>query len=88
MGLFLDTSDAISTSVPDGLTIPAGVSTGTFPITTHSVTAALKRWGGITAAPKNRQDRARVQAAFNHWAVESGRPLCQLSLILAASVED
>ena len=57
-------------------------------VLTHSVTAALKRWGGITAAPKNRQDRAAVQAAFNAWAAETGRPLCQLSLILAASIED
>ncbi len=61
-------------------------------ILTPSVVAALKHWGapvGLgTAPPKNRQDRAQVQAAFNAWAAESGRPLCQLSLILAASVED
>jgi len=29
-----------------------------------------------------------VQDAFNRWAAESGRPLCHLSLILAASTED
>ncbi len=52
------------------------------------MTAALKHWGATTAPPKNRQDHAAVQAAFNAWAAESGRPLCQLSLILAASVED
>jgi 3-methyladenine DNA glycosylase Tag len=57
-------------------------------ILTPSVVAALKRWGAVTAPPKNRQDRARVQEAFNAWAGESGWPLCQLSLILAASVED
>ena len=57
-------------------------------ILTPSVTSALKRWGAITAPPKNRQDRAQVQAAFNGWASETGRPFCQLSLILAASVED
>src|SRR5437588_4786837 len=57
-------------------------------VLTHSVTAALKHWGGIAGPPKNRNDRAQVQAAFNAWAAESGRPLCQLSLILAASVED
>ena len=57
-------------------------------VLTHSVTAALKHWGAIAAPPKNRHDRAQVQAAFNTWAAESGRPLCQLSLILAASVED
>jgi 3-methyladenine DNA glycosylase Tag len=57
-------------------------------VLTHSVAAALKRWSGISAQPKNRHDRAQVQAAFNTWVGESGRPLCQLSLILAASVED
>jgi 3-methyladenine DNA glycosylase Tag len=57
-------------------------------VLTHSVAAALKHWGAIAAPPKNRQDRAQVQAAFNAWAGESGRPLCQLSLILAMSVED
>jgi 3-methyladenine DNA glycosylase Tag len=57
-------------------------------VLTHSVTAALKHWGANSAPPKNRNDRAQVQAAFNIWAAESGRPLCQLSLILAMSVED
>jgi 3-methyladenine DNA glycosylase Tag len=57
-------------------------------VLTHSVTAALKHWGAIAAPPKNRKDRAEVQAAFNAWATETGRPLCQLSLILAGSVED
>jgi 3-methyladenine DNA glycosylase Tag len=53
-----------------------------------SVIAALKRWGAVAAPPKNRQDRARVQACFNQWAAETGRPLGQLSMILACSVED
>ena len=57
-------------------------------VLTHSVAAALKHWGAVSAPPKNRADRAQVQAAFNGWAKESGRPLCQLSLILAMSVED
>ena len=57
-------------------------------ILTPSVVGALRRWGGIPAAPKNRRDRDRVQACFNGWATESERPLCQISLILAASVED
>jgi 3-methyladenine DNA glycosylase Tag len=57
-------------------------------ILTLSVTNALKQWGVVKAPPKNRADRAQVQAAFNAWAKESGRPLCQLSLILAGSVED
>ena len=57
-------------------------------VLTHSVAAALERWGAADAPPKNRKDRAAVQAYFNAWASETGRPLCQLSLILAASVDD
>jgi 3-methyladenine DNA glycosylase Tag len=57
-------------------------------ILTPSVTGALKHWRAIAAPPRNRQDRATVQTAFNAWAEESGRALCQLSLILAASIED
>src|SRR5215468_8103182 len=57
-------------------------------ILTPSVTAALKHWGAVDAPPKNRKDRAAVQSCFNAWAVETSRPLSQLSLILAASIED
>src|SRR5712675_872083 len=56
-------------------------------ILTPSVTSALKHWG-VVAAPKNRGDRAAAQAVFNGWAAETGRPLSQLSLILAMSVDD
>jgi 3-methyladenine DNA glycosylase Tag len=57
-------------------------------IPTVSVVAGLKRWGVAEGTPKGRADRARVQSAFNAWAAETGRPLCQLSLILAHSVEE
>jgi 3-methyladenine DNA glycosylase Tag len=57
-------------------------------ILTHAVGAALKRWSVIEGPVKNRQDRAGVQSCFNAWAAETGRPLCQLSQILAASIED
>jgi len=57
-------------------------------ILTPSVSGALKRWGVVKAPPKNRADRAQVQAAFNAWVEETGRPLCQISLILAGSVDD
>jgi 3-methyladenine DNA glycosylase Tag len=57
-------------------------------ILTPSVTAALKHWGAVAAPPKNRKDRATVQSCFNAWASETDRPLCQLSLILAASIDD
>ncbi|MBV8119417.1 MAG: DNA-3-methyladenine glycosylase I [Alphaproteobacteria bacterium] len=57
-------------------------------VPTHSVTAAMQRWGAVATAPKSRRDRQAVQDCFNGWAAETGRPLCQLSLILAASTED
>ena len=57
-------------------------------ILTDSVVGGLKHWGAITKPPKNRGDRVQVQAAFNGWAKESSRPLCQISLILAMSHED
>ena len=56
-------------------------------ILSPSVVAGLKHWAGM-APPKNRADRAAVQTAFNGWAAETGRPLSQLSLILAMSVDD
>jgi 3-methyladenine DNA glycosylase Tag len=54
---------------------------------TPSVVAALRRWGVVATPPKSRRDRAHVQSYFNVWASETGRPLCHLSLLLAASVE-
>jgi hypothetical protein len=57
-------------------------------IPTPSVTAALKYWRAVDALPKSRKDRAAVQSCFNAWAAETGRPLCQLSLILAASIDE
>ena len=67
---------------------PAGQPTAPAFILTPSVTNALKHWSVVKAPPKNCADRAQVQTAFNAWAKESGRPLCQLSLILAGSLED
>ena len=51
-----------------------------------SVVGGLKHWVGM-AAPKNRKEREVAQRVFNDWAADSGRPLCQLSLILAMSVD-
>ncbi len=47
------------------------------------VTRALNRLGVIAGEAKSKAARATVQSAFNTWAAESGRPLCQLSMILA-----
>jgi len=56
-------------------------------ILSPSVIAGLKHWVDLPT-PKNRSDRAAAQACFNAWAAETGRPLSQLSLILALSVDD
>jgi len=57
-------------------------------VLTGSVCAGLKHWAGMAGPPKNRGERAATQEVFNGWASESGRPLCQLSLILAMSVDE
>jgi 3-methyladenine DNA glycosylase Tag len=56
-------------------------------VLSKSVIAGLKHWAGMPT-PKNRGDRAAAQALFNAWAAETGRPLSQLSLILALSVDE
>lgn len=50
------------------------------------VVAALKAQGIIDKAPTSQRDQAAMQAAFNQWQAESGRPLCQLSAMLAYTV--
>jgi len=58
----------------------------TFVLTPFVVTA-LNQWGAFKGEPKNKGDRAKVQAQFNDWAEETGLPLAHLSMTLAASVE-
>ncbi|KJU78135.1 3-methyladenine DNA glycosylase [Ectopseudomonas oleovorans] len=55
-------------------------------VPTDDMVAALKAQGVIDKAPTSLKDLAAVQAAFNQWQVESGRPLCQLSVMLAHTV--
>lgn len=50
------------------------------------VTRALIGAGVVEKAPTSKKDLARAQDAFNGWADESGRPLCQISRVLALSV--
>ncbi|MFO6062615.1 DNA-3-methyladenine glycosylase I, partial [Pseudomonas aeruginosa] len=40
----------------------------------------------IDNTPTSLKDLAAVQGAFNQWREESGRPLCQLSVMLAHTV--
>jgi hypothetical protein len=47
---------------------------------------ALQAQGVVERPPKGKGDRQKAQAAFNHWAAETGRPLSQLSMILALSL--
>lgn len=53
---------------------------------TDDVVRALVTAGVVPKKPTTGDDRAKVQAAFNSWATETGQPLCQLSRILAFSV--
>ena len=56
-------------------------------ILSNAVVTGLRHWEVVEGEPKTAADRQRVQAAFNAWAAETGRPLCQLSQILALSVD-
>jgi 3-methyladenine DNA glycosylase Tag len=56
-------------------------------VLTDDVARALNHWGAFDGTPKGKAARARAQEAFNRWAGESGRPLCQISMILARSVD-
>jgi 3-methyladenine DNA glycosylase Tag len=56
-------------------------------VLTGDVTRALIHWRAAAEAPKGKKARAAVQEIFNGWAAETGRPLAQLSMILALSSE-
>lgn len=56
-------------------------------ILTPAVIRALNYWEAFAGEPKGQADRAGVQAAFNRWREESGRPLCDISQILARSTD-
>ena len=55
------------------------------PIFSNDVIEALKSEGVVTKMPSSNKDFASVQAALDHWHKESGRPLTQISQILAFS---
>ena len=56
-------------------------------ILTDFVVRALRHWGALEAEPKGKKGRALAQQAFNILAEESARPLSQISMILARSVD-
>jgi 3-methyladenine DNA glycosylase Tag len=50
------------------------------------VVAALVGMGIVDKTPTSKKALAAVQDAFNQWREQSGRPLCQISRVLACSV--
>lgn len=54
---------------------------------TADVVKALIGAGVIDKHPTSKKARQAMQGAFNQWRAETGRPLCQLSQLLAFSVE-
>lgn len=55
-------------------------------IPTTDVVAALSAQNIIDKVPSSKRDQAKVQEVFNQWHLESARPLCQLSAMLAYTV--
>lgn len=55
-------------------------------VLSDDVVAALVAQGIVTKRPTSQRDLALVQEAFNAWQAQSGRPLCQLSMLLALTV--
>ncbi|GAB7533093.1 DNA-3-methyladenine glycosylase I [Pseudomonas sp. 3A(2025)] len=55
-------------------------------VPSNDVVAALNAQDIVDKVPSSKRDQAAVQAAFNQWQTESGRPLCQLSAMLAFTV--
>ena len=54
---------------------------------TRDVVRALIREGVVDKPPTSQSALADVQAAFNEWAEESGRPAAEISRTLACTVE-
>jgi 3-methyladenine DNA glycosylase Tag len=54
---------------------------------TPAVVSALNHWDAFEGTPKSKADRTKVQQVFNTWVRHSSRPLCQVSMILALSVD-
>ncbi len=52
-------------------------------IPSDDVVAALNAQKIVDKVPTSLRDLAIVQDAFNQWHAESGRPMCQLSMMLA-----
>lgn len=51
------------------------------------VLKALKHWRLYDGSGKGKREQARLQQVFNELAIESGEPLCRISMTLAQSVD-
>jgi len=56
-------------------------------VLSRDVVRALIREGVVDREPTSQRDLAKVQATFDHWRAESGRPMAQISRTLACSIE-
>lgn len=56
------------------------------PVLSEDVVRALIGQGVIDKAPTSKKALAAVQEAFNVWHQDSGRPFCQISRILSATI--
>lgn len=63
-----------------------GVGKDTFCLT-RDVVGGLIRQQVVDKNPSAKRDLAAVQAAFNEWHEQSGRPLCEISRILSCAIE-
>ena len=54
---------------------------------TADVVRALGKWGAIDFVPKNKSELDKVQERMNDWHQECGLPYCQMSMVLARSVD-
>ena len=57
------------------------------PILSRDVVQALIEQGVVEKSPTSKKALLQVQEAFNTWRSESGRPHCQISRVLACSVD-
>jgi 3-methyladenine DNA glycosylase Tag len=57
------------------------------PVPTADVARGLAYWQVVPEKPTGKATPAALQAAFNAWHAETGKPLAQLSQILAMSVD-
>jgi 3-methyladenine DNA glycosylase Tag len=56
-------------------------------VLSRDVVAALVREGVVDKSASSRRDLEKVQAAFNRWSEESGRPMTHISRVLACTID-